>query len=524
MSLRRKAAATAMFAYVQFGVAIVSGIFLVPLTLHSLGARTWGVWLASGEVLAYAGMTDLGMLAVLPWMIAEAEGRRDRDAIGRLVAQGVWLGALVAAVYVGLSMALWHLLPTALFLGPADRAVVARPLVLTVLLIAATYPLSAYRALLTGTQDVTFNGLLTLAQNVLSAVLTAVLLLKGFGLYALVFSTAGPQLAAALVSAIRAARLAPDAVFRFALPEVRTLKFLFTNGIGVWLGNVGWHLVAASNGIVITYLGHPEWVAVYACTGKLSAMCMPLAWVLPDSGHVGLAQLYGENRSRGRVGEVIVLMQRLHLVIAGIVAVGLLSFNPAFVAWWVGPQMFGGLSLNAWLALGVVVHSFAHGLMTSAAITGNRPRIGALVLVNGALQAPLAIFLGHRFGLVGVPAAAMIGVALTSLPGSAVLMHHSIDVSARRLVFDPAAAWAVRGLPVLVAALLVGLGYASIGFWLSAAAATALCVVYLAQLRAFYAEGLPLDERWIAWLRRFHVLPPAAAAPEPALERVGATR
>ena len=66
MSRTRKAAAIAIFGYLQFAVAIVTGVFLVPLTLHSIGARTWGVWLASGEVLGYAGMADLGVLSVLP--------------------------------------------------------------------------------------------------------------------------------------------------------------------------------------------------------------------------------------------------------------------------------------------------------------------------------------------------------------------------------------------------------------------------------------------------------------------------
>lgn len=526
MSLRRKAATSAVFAYLQFGVAIVTGVFLVPLTLHSLGARLWGVWLASGEVLAYAGMTDLGMLAVLPWMIAEAEGRRDRDEIGSLVAQGIWLGGVVAVVYVGVSVVLWQLLPSALFLSAVDRHLVVRPLALTVVMIAATYPLSAYRAYLTGTQDVAFTGGLILLQNAVSAALTAVLLLKGFGLYALAISAAGPPLAGALVCLFRAMRLAPDIVFRFALPHLRSLKFLFTNGIGVWFGNLGWQLLAASNGIVITYLGHPEWVAIYACTSKLSTMCMSLGWVLPDSGHIGLAQLHGENRSRSRVRDVIVVMQRLHLVIAGVVAVGLFAFNPAFVAWWVGPQMFGGLSLNAWLAVGVVVHSFTHGLMTSAAITGNRPRVGALALLNGALQAPLAIFLGHRFGLIGVPAAALVGVALLSIPGSVRLLRHAADLHARTLAVDITLPWAARAVPLLIAAAIVGAFHTAIGVWISAFAATLLCLGYVWRLRPFYAEGLPLDDRWVGWLRRLHLLPPGApvASPVSALEQVGAPR
>ena len=73
MSRMRKAAMGAAFGYMHFGFAIVTGIFLVPLTLYALGARTWGLWLASTEVLDYAGMVDLGVLSVLA---VDARGSR----------------------------------------------------------------------------------------------------------------------------------------------------------------------------------------------------------------------------------------------------------------------------------------------------------------------------------------------------------------------------------------------------------------------------------------------------------------
>ena len=53
MSRTRKAALTASFSYVQFGLAFVSGIVMVPLILSKVGAQNYGLWLACGELLAY---------------------------------------------------------------------------------------------------------------------------------------------------------------------------------------------------------------------------------------------------------------------------------------------------------------------------------------------------------------------------------------------------------------------------------------------------------------------------------------
>lgn len=521
MSRARKAVVIAAFGYMQFGVAIVTGLFLVPLTLRSLGPRVWGLWLASSEVLGYAGMVDLGVLAVLPWLLAEADGRRDRVESSNLVSQGVWLGICVGIVYASVALGLWQLLPSKMFLTPADREVVDGPLTVLVLATAITYPLKAYGALLSGMQDVFFSGTLTIAQNVTSAVLMAVLLLNGFGLYALVAAAVGPQLLSHVVWMVRAAIIAPDIVLRFATPQLASLRTLFTNGVGTWLGGLGWQLLAASNGIVITYMGHPEWVPVYACTAKLGAMCTQWSWVLPDSGHIGLAQLHGERTSTERVRGVVLMMQRLHLLMAGAVACGLLAFNPAFVTRWVGPALFGGLGLNALLAVGVILASFTHGLITSASIVGNRRKVGVLVLVNGIVQVPLAIALGHRFGLIGVAWATVAAAALTSLPGSITLLRPTTSLTARGLASELVLPWATQAAPFIGLAALFGAFYYTLGLWISAAAAALLCAAYGWQMRALAAE-LPLGARLTEWLVRFKLLPsplPMTAAGAAAGER-----
>jgi hypothetical protein len=154
----RKATVTAGFGYAQFAFAMMTGIVLVPITLHYLGTRTWGLWLASGEVLGYAAMIDLGVLGVLPWMIGEADGRRDRVEIRRLVATGLFVGALAGAGYALVAFGLWSVLPSALRLTPEDRALVGPPLTLLITVHALGYPLRVFRAVLAGLQDALFNG------------------------------------------------------------------------------------------------------------------------------------------------------------------------------------------------------------------------------------------------------------------------------------------------------------------------------------------------------------------------------
>lgn len=515
MSRARKAVIGAAFVYLQYALAIVTGIILVPMTLKYVGARNWGLWLASVEVLNYGGMLDLGVLTALPWLFAEAHGRGDRPAMRRLVSHGLWLGVVVSALIFLFLAAVWRILPSRLFLTPADVAVVGPPLALSVIVSLIYSPLGVFRAVLNSLQDVTFMGTVAIVKGILDVALTVTLLMNGYGLYALAIASAVPSFLMMAAFAVRARVIAPDLRPAFIAPTRGELRPLFTNGVGSWLSDIGWQMLNASTGIVITYLGNPGWVAVYACSSKLSGVSMNLAWVLPDSGHVGLAQLFGERQPAKRLREVVGMMLQLHLLFAGTAAIGLLMFNPSFVTRWVGITMFYGVRLNALLALGVLLLSLVHGVITSAAVLGKRLEVGVVVLVNGLLQAALAVFFGHRLGLVGVALASVAASAVTALPAGIWLLKDSTAITPRWLMTDLIAPWLPRFLPIAAIAFVGGLLYLRIGMWTSAAAAAVLCLVYAWHMRPLYAS-LPLDRRVTDVLVRFRLIPrPELASMDP---------
>jgi O-antigen/teichoic acid export membrane protein len=508
----RKAAITAGFAYVQFGMAIITGIVLVPLTLHYLGGRSWGLWLATGELLGYAGMADLGVLGVLPWMIAEADGRNDRETMRRLVGHGVWLGVGIAIVYAAVAMLLWSVLPSALRFTDQDRTLVGAPFILLVAANALGHPLRVFRAAIGGLQDAVFNGVLSVVHSVLTASITIVLLMNGYGLYALAAAAGLPPFITFALSFARLRKIAPDLMSGWTPPTVEQARHLLTNGAGPWLAAIGWQMLAATTAIVITYIGHPEWVPVYSCTAKLGLMTTQLAWVTPDSALVALAQLYGERQAIDRLRHVVLMMLRLHLLLSGAALCGLLAFNPAFVTIWVGREFFGGLSLNGLLAVAVVVYSLSHGFITTASVLGNRLQVGFAGLANGVVQLALALILGQRWELPGIAAAGVLACLATSVPAGLLLLRPATGLTVRHLMTELFTPWLSRASVLVVLAAVVGMFHRTVGLTFSAAAAAAISVAYLWQMRPLYV-GLPLDARLVAWLVRVGLMPRAAPAP-----------
>ena len=454
MSRTARATASALLGYAKFAFAIATGLWLVPFTLHHVGPRMYGYWLASGELLAYASLAEFGVLVTVPWLIADADGRGDRDGMRALLTNGVAAALTSAVGYLVIGSALIVALPHVVHLDAAERA----PVVGAVLIIAIgailVYPLRVFYCVLIGLQDVRFYGVVDLLIVPLNVSLTAILLNAGFGLYALAIGTAVPQLAAGLAYLFRVGAIAPDLLRHWRLPHWRDVRTLFREGTGAWLGGWGWRLISATDGLVLAALGQPNAVTALACTAKLSAALTQLSWVPCDSGLIGLANLAGE-RQDARLREAIVVMVRGYLALAGATACVVLAVNPAFVSRWVGGMMFAGGKANALLAIVALAMTFAHALAVVPSALGQRMQIGLATFASGIVHIVFAFGLGWWLGIPGVLLAGVIshGIVFPALAWRPFAVATQMPETA--LLADVLRPWLIRFLPPVVVAIAI---------------------------------------------------------------------
>lgn len=505
MSRTRRAGITAVFGFAQFALALVSGIAMVPFILSRVPTEHYGVWLAFGEVLAYSSMVDLGVVGVVPWLLAESDGRGDRDAMRALLSGGVAFSAAAALLFTGLALLAFRVAPALAGLTAEQRDAVSGPLLLLLAGTAVAMPLRTFYAAVVGLQDVTFSGAMALLQVTLSVALTLGLLLAGKGLYALAVAASVPGLVVCLVSWARLRGIAPDLLRGWRRPTRATLRMMTAQGFGAWTAGLGWRMVAASDSIIILSVLGPAAAVVYAMTFKLGTVGMQMSWQLPDAGLVGLAQLKGEGKPE-RVREVVVSLLRMVLITSGGVACALVAFNPSFVTLWVGPERFGGLVLNALLAAVVLSHSLSHGLFTTTATLGARVQAGWAALAQGAVNLGAALLLGRVWGLPGIALAAVISTALVAYPAGAWMLRKTTEMGQgdlwRRVLWP----WSIRAAVLLALGVAVGAAAMRTWVWLPLPLAPVLAVLYLWAMRPLYI-GIPLPARVRPWLARLRLVP-----------------
>ena len=453
MSRTHRAGIAAVFAYLQFGLSIVVGVALVPFVLHHVGERLYGYWLASGEVLAYAAMADFGVMGVVPWMIAEADGRRDRVEIRRLMSTATCSAVVVAAIYAVVVAMLWRV--AEIRLGPEDRFAIAGPLTLIAIATAVVMPFRVFGSVLNGLQDVRFQGTLSTINWALDLAITVVLLARGHGVYALAFGTTVPLVFGAVAAFLRVRVLAPDLLHDWPRPSLAEVTTLFREGLGGWLGGWGWRLSAATDAIVLASLGNPLWITMLAMTAKLGQMLTQMSWVPGDSSLVGLAHLSGERRPE-RLREAVTAVFRVYLSLAAAGTCVVLAVNGAFVRGWVGGHLFGGAAMNAMIAALIIVSTIAHGSATIASVLGRRMHVGIATVISGAIQVAAAVMLARRFGVIGLPMAALAAQTCVLIPLLMPALAERTGLAASAFARDVVLPWLTRSVPMIALCATAG--------------------------------------------------------------------
>jgi O-antigen/teichoic acid export membrane protein len=506
VSRARRALTAAGFTYAQTALSVAVNLYLVRFLLDRLGASTWGLWIASGSLLGYAGFADLGVFAILPWLVAEADGQDDRMRLRSLLMNGILLGAVVGALFLTLAALLWNLFPSVLHLSTQDRAVLTQPLLFLATATAVGYPLRAFTTVLVGLQDYLFTGIAGLIQVLLNAGLVIGLMSRGYGLFAVAAGAAIPQIALGLASLVRILLRQRDLFGAWQRPQLTNLRPLLSSALGAWLGSVGWTLVSASDVVVIAYLGHRDLVAVYAVTSRMGLTLMQLAWTLPDSTMVGLAQL-NSGGPRPRVIEVTSAVLRLNLYLGGGVACLILGMNPGFVRVWAGANLFGGAVLNAVFALVVVGVSFLHGLVVPMGVLGNRLLMGAGAMAQGLVHIACALILGRLFGLPGVALAVLVSGLMTTFPVGARLFIKFTGHRPLWFAVAVIAPWLRRWAPVGALAVLGGWCLRGAhARWFPVTGAL-LGLIWLWRMRPLFAD-LPLGDSGRRLLERLRLIAP----------------
>jgi O-antigen/teichoic acid export membrane protein len=177
-----------VFQYGYVITNIINSVILLPFYLKKIDASTLGVWLATGNILAWMTLIDPGVGEVLQQKIAELLGKDEKEEIsktigsGLVAAAGILLLSVIAGFvfysFIGLiinkDVTIYPNLQIALFL-----TIIATGMSLT------QFSLSGINQGLHNAAQVAISSIVA---NILFLVINIVLLVMGFGIISIAFA------------------------------------------------------------------------------------------------------------------------------------------------------------------------------------------------------------------------------------------------------------------------------------------------------------------------------------------------
>jgi O-antigen/teichoic acid export membrane protein len=235
---------------------ILTRFFLPPLTLSYVTLEEYGVWAACFILIGYLGMSAFGVSNVYVRYIAQYHTRNESDKINRLLSTGL---IVITALSVVLLIGLWFALPAMIvrFNIPASLHHTAFILIfVTSAAFLVDLSFGAFAYALTGVQRITEQTLINVASFSLEAVLIVTLLVRGHGIYSLLWAYVVRTLVATVGYIVLCYRVLPELSIRFSYFDREMLRLFYSYGAVVQLsGLMGMFLYSVEKVIAGVFVG-----------------------------------------------------------------------------------------------------------------------------------------------------------------------------------------------------------------------------------------------------------------------------
>ncbi len=393
---------------------LVIAFLLTPFMLNQLGLLQFGLWTFLGSATGMLGILDLGIGTTFVRFIARHHATGDMVSIARLASLGVAIYLVLGVLLSPVALAVGPLVVHHLHLAPPLASEAFRVFLLLFAYLFVANAMAPMSALLAGMGDLRLASLAGLAGQVVYAVLVAVTLLGGAGLYGVVLASfCQVAVVAAICYVIARRRL--DRVFANPLRIGRDL-------LGEVLSFGGWMQInklstmvnLETDAVVIGAAVSVSDVGIYQVANRLALLTRMFPLTLLSALLPAASAAYAEadhallRRLRTEGNRVLT---GFSLVVGGAIA----SLSPAFIDAWL-PHRYPHLQIIVLLLVVSYVINNLTGVGTTMVQAAGRPRLEVEYGVVGALlNVGLTVGLVFEFGLYGVLAGTVAGIVLSSL-------------------------------------------------------------------------------------------------------------
>ena len=404
-------ALTSLVSALARGIAILTSLISVPLTVKYLGPERYGMWMTASSVIALLGFADLGMGNGLLNAISESDGKDDRKTAQMYVSSAFYMLLGIAALIIILFALVYPFIPWArVFNVVSDQAIreAGPSMAIFIASLAINMPLGVAQRVQLGYQEGYKTHLWGVAGGLLGfgGVLLVIYLKAGLPWLVLAMS-GGPCFAMLLNWLELFCRSRKWLLPRWVVFEVTATRKIASTGVLFLVLQVMAIIGSSSDNIVIAQILGASAVSVYAVTQKLFTATMVAQYFIAP-----LWPAFGEALARKDYDwakKTLNKALKISFFMSAATAVPLCIFAKPIISYWVGPDLIPSTNLVLGFATFVFLASYG-GVMSTFLNNGELVRPQVIFYSAASLSALLLkIVLTNKIGVSGAIWATIIG-------------------------------------------------------------------------------------------------------------------
>jgi O-antigen/teichoic acid export membrane protein len=401
----RRVAFTTLTSVGSKGLAALTGLVSVPLTLGYLGKERYGLWMTISSIVAMLSFADFGMGNGLLNAIALANGRNDRESMRKFVSSAFFLlsgTALLIAIAFAFIFPWVHWpglfnVSTQLARKESGPATLALAVCFIV-----NIPLGIVQRIQMGHQEGFRSDIWQGTGSLLSLVAVLVGVHLRWGLPLLILAVAGAPVVATILNGVSLfGWLRPWLLPRWSTFQWAAARMLASNGFLFFLLQIGAVLSFSSDNLIVAQIFGASAVPQFSVAQKVFLMVTMIqsTWLAP------LWPAYGEAIQRGDIAWVRRTLKRsivIVVVVTTLLSGILVATSRPLFRLWVGPELVPPWPLTIGFAIWAVVQSA--GAAVAMYLNGSNALVFELGLSLAFLATgiPLKILLCHQIGTAGI--------------------------------------------------------------------------------------------------------------------------
>jgi O-antigen/teichoic acid export membrane protein len=411
-TLRKIASGSALRVFNMAMTALVS-LLIMPLVIHSLGDRMYGIWAIVATVIGYYGTLEIGLAPAISRYLARALGAGDHEEYNRVFNTALRIFFAIGGVALVITVIL-ALLARWFVKNPADASLFWQLLVILGVSVTLLLPTRVLRGALEAQLHYDLTASLDLLSLVLRTVLVIVILLRGYKVVALAMATLISGIPAMVLYIYFLPRELPFLRLDSKYWSSGTARKLFSYSAYSFISRIANLIRFRVDGLVVAAFVGLVAVTHYRIASTLCSFFQELMEVLFGFSTALFSQQDGAADFEA-MKRTYFFATKLTVCVAGFIGFGLIAWGKPFIIIWMWPRYVDAYPILVVLTAGLIVplsQAASPNLLYGIA----KHKYTAL---SNSLEAvanlALSIVLAKRYGMIGVALGTLFPIVVTKL-------------------------------------------------------------------------------------------------------------